>query len=341
MKSLVCTKPGHFEYRKDQLPVLTPGHAILKIKRVGICGTDIHAFEGTQPFFNYPRILGHELAADLIEADGAAAFKPGDPVTLMPYFNCGNCTTCKSGRPNCCVQLEVFGIHIDGGMAEYVSVPSSSLLLSAGLDHDALALVEPLSIGAHAVNRAGVKKGQYVMVLGAGPIGIAVMDFAKMAGAIVLALDINPTRLQFCKDRLKADYTLNASNPGTEDQIRDITSGDMPAVVFDATGNLGAINGGFRFMAHGGSYVLVGLQKEEVRFSHPEFHKREGLLMSSRNALKKDFEQVIAAIKEEKINPAEYITHRISFMDLKNEFISLLRPSELVIKAMVNLDGED
>jgi threonine dehydrogenase-like Zn-dependent dehydrogenase len=169
MKSLVCVKPGLFEYKEMPVPVLIPGHAILKIKRIGICGTDLHAYQGTQPYFNYPRILGHELAADLVEMDGASDFVPGEALTFIPYFNCGKCIACRNGKPNCCTNLKVCGVHINGGMVDYLSVPADSLVKSRGLSYDELALVEPLAIGAHGIRRAEVKPGEFVLVVGAGP----------------------------------------------------------------------------------------------------------------------------------------------------------------------------
>jgi len=191
MKTLVCTEPGNFEYRTVREPALVPGHTIVKIKRIGICGTDLHAFEGTQPYFEYPRILGHELAGEIVEADGVTGFNEGEAVTIIPYFNCGICIACRSDKPNCCVDLKVCGVHIDGGMAEYLSVPSYSLVHSNGLSFDELALVEPLAIGAHGVERAGIKKGEFALVTGAGPIGMGVMEFAQVAGAKVIAMDVN------------------------------------------------------------------------------------------------------------------------------------------------------
>jgi 2-desacetyl-2-hydroxyethyl bacteriochlorophyllide A dehydrogenase len=338
MKTLVCTSPGNFEYQKAGKPVLTKGHAIIKIKRIGICGTDLHAFEGTQPFFSYPRILGHELAGELIEFDAAPGFEIGQKVTFIPYFNCGHCAACRTGKPNCCVNINVCGVHVDGGMVEYLSVPSSSLINGNGLDYDELALVEPLAIGAHGVRRADVKAGEFVLVIGAGPIGLSTIEFARIAGAQVIALDINDGRLKFCKDKLNVPYTINALSPDVMEQLREITGGDMPAVVIDATGNQKAINKAFEYMAHGGRYVLIGLQRGEISFSHPEFHKREGTLMSSRNATRADFEHVIDSMKKGLVDPLTYITHRVSFDEVKDNFESWLKPETGVIKAMVSID---
>jgi 2-desacetyl-2-hydroxyethyl bacteriochlorophyllide A dehydrogenase len=338
MKTLVCTSPGNFEYQTAGKPVLTKGHAIIKIKRIGICGTDLHAFEGTQPFFSYPRILGHELAGELIEFDDAPGFEIGQQVTFIPYFNCGHCAACRTGKPNCCVNINVCGVHVDGGMVEYLSVPSSSLINGNGLDYDELALVEPLAIGAHGVRRADVKPGEFVLVIGAGPIGLSTMEFARIAGAQVIALDINDGRLQFCKEKLNVPYTINALSPDVMEQLKAITNGDMPAVIIDATGNQKAINKAFEYMAHGGRYVLIGLQRGEISFIHPEFHKREGTLMSSRNATRADFEHVIDSMKRGLVDPLTYITHRVSFDEVKDNFESWLKPETGVIKAMVSID---
>ncbi|TDG36252.1 zinc-binding alcohol dehydrogenase family protein [Pedobacter changchengzhani] len=338
MKTLVCTEPGNFEYQNAEQPVLEKGRAIIKIKRIGICGTDIHAYEGVQPFFEYPRILGHELAGDLISFDDAPGFKIGEAVTIAPYFSCGTCIACRSGKPNCCTSIKVCGVHQDGGMVEYLSVPSSSLIHGEGLSYDELALVEPLAIGAHGVRRAGVQKGEFVLVVGAGPIGLGTMEFARIAGAKVIALDINDQRLQFCKDKLGVTHTINALSNNIVGQLAEITNGDMPTVVIDATGNLKAINNAFEYMAHGARYVLIGLQKQSISFNHPEFHKREATLMSSRNATAQDFDHVIASMKSGAVNPATYITHRIAFDDVKDEFKKCLDPANGVIKAVIEIN---
>ena len=337
MKTLVCTKPGEFKYTKGKQPELTAGHAIIKIRCIGICGTDLHAFEGTQPYFEYPRILGHELSGELIAVDGAPDFQIGDAVTFIPYFYCGKCIACQKGKRNACVNIQVCGVHQHGGMVEYLSVPSYSLIHGGGLNFDALALVEPLAIGAHGVRRAGVTKGEFVLVIGAGPIGLGTMEFARIAGGVVIALDTNADRLKFCKDRLQVKHTINALDADVARQLMAITYGDMPTVVMDATGNLNAINNAFQFMAHGARYVLIGLQKGDICFSHTEFHKREATLMSSRNATREDFEQVISCMKRNEVDPTAYITHRVLFDQVKDQFAGLLNPANGVIKAMVEM----
>jgi 2-desacetyl-2-hydroxyethyl bacteriochlorophyllide A dehydrogenase len=337
MKALVCKQPGSFQYITKEEPLSEKGRAILKIKRIGICGTDLHAFEGTQPYFEYPRILGHELAAEIVAIEPDDQFSVGDKVTFIPYFSCGECIACRNGLTNCCVNMKVFGVHIDGGMSEYISVPVQYLINGNELSFDELALVEPLAIGAHSIRRTAVRQGEFVLVIGAGPIGLGVMEFARIAGGQVIAMDVNEKRLAFCKEKLNVKHTINPLAADTVKELQLITSNDMPTVVIDATGNLKAINTAFQYMAHGARYVLVGLQKAEISFSHPEFHKREATLMSSRNATRQDFDHVLNSMKQKWVDPATYITHRVHFDEVKTNFESWLVPANGVIKAMVEL----
>ena len=334
MKALVCTTPHQFDYTVAPMPVAGDGETLLKIERIGICGTDLHAYEGTQPYFNYPRILGHELAATIVETK-AVGFTVGDKVTIIPYMHCGQCIACKSNKQNCCVNMQVFGVHIDGGMREFVTVPDTALVKSGGLSLDELELVEPLAIGAHAVKRANIAPNEFVLVMGAGPIGIGIAQFAKIAGAQVIMVDVNGSRLDFCKNLLDINHTINPLIQNVVDACDLITNNNMPTVVMDATGNLNAINNAFAYLAHGGRYVLVGLQKEHISFSHPEFHKREATLMSSRNANSQDFNYVIDCIQKGLVKPSSLITHKVSFADVADHFESWLNPATGVVKAVV------
>ena len=340
MKILTCISPGNLEYAESEIPSLKKGFSLVKIKRIGICGTDLHAFDGTQPFFDYPRILGHELSALYIDGD-AEGFEPGEAVTIMPYFYCGVCIACRSGKPNCCVNIKVCGVHQDGGMVEYLLAPSYSLMHGQGLSFEELALVEPLAIGAHSIRRAGIMAKEFALVIGVGPIGLGIMEFARIAGAQVIAMDVNDRRLAFCKKNLPVEYTINPSVEDPLKRLREITHGDMPTVVIDATGNLKAINNGFNYMAHGARYMLVGLQRGEISFVHPEFHKREAALMSSRNATKEDFDYVMSCMKKGWIKPSTYITHTVSFEEVKSEFAKWPDPGYGAIKAMINMDQAD
>jgi threonine dehydrogenase-like Zn-dependent dehydrogenase len=222
-------------------------------------------------------------------------------------------------------------------MVEYLQVPTDKLIVSE-LSYEELALVEPLAIGAHGIRRAQVQPGEFVLVVGAGPIGLGLMEFARIAGAQVIAMDINEDRLAFCRDHLRVPFTVNASSSDGLNAIREITNGDMPTVVIDATGYLTAIERGFEFMAHGGRYVLVGLQRERIGVLHPEFHKREATLLSSRNATREDFVHVLNSMRDGLISPTTYITHRVTFDELGERFPKFLDPKSKVIKAMATFN---
>lgn len=339
MEIITCIRPGLLKYGVRKKPILKTGHSIIKIKRIGICGTDLHAFEGTQPYFNYPRILGHELSGELVAIDNAPGFLVNEKVTFTPYFNCGHCIACRSGNSNCCMNLNVCGVHVDGGMAEFLMVPSHTLIHGGSLSFDELALIEPFSIGAHGVRRAAVMAKEFVLVIGAGPIGLGAMEFANIRGAKVIAMDVNEERLRFCRDKINVAYTINASSTNSLKQLTDITHGDLASVVIDATGNLNAINNAFQYIAHGGRFILIGLQKGNISFSHPEFHKREATLMSSRNATDHDFYYVIDCIKKGLINPLNYITHKVGFEEAQTAFSSWLNSEDNLIKAMISMDS--
>lgn len=338
MRILTCLKPGEFAYSSGPIPEIKKGFALIKVQRIGICGTDLHAFEGTQPFFNYPRVLGHELAGEIIEIETHADYRIGDQVSIIPYFSCGTCFACSQGKTNCCSKLNVFGVHSDGGMAEFILIPIQALFKSNSLDLDSLALLEPLSIGAHGIKRAQIKPHEFVLIVGAGPIGLGAAAMASLAGAQVIIQDVNQNRLDFAMKNLKISYCINPKKEDALLALKEITHGNMPRVVIDATGNKKAMEHSFQYISHGGAYVLIGLQLNEISFSHPEFHKREATLMSSRNATREDFQWVADSIEQKLIDPNLFISHRIAFEDLASQFPDLINPANGVIKALVILD---
>ncbi len=336
MKYIVCEKPGEFVLKEKDAPIRKEGEALLKVTKVGICGTDLHAFAGNQAFFTYPRILGHELATRIEEiGENDKGLKDGDNVVAMPYLSCGECVACRKGKTNCCTSLAVLGIHTDGGMQEHITVPIDILIPAQNLTDDQMALVEPLAIGAHAVRRAQLKKGETVVIIGCGPIGLGLMKFAQIAGAKVIAVDINQQRLDYAKNTIGVDYVVLAGENAIQD-ISDITNGDMAAAVFDATGHKGALESGPDYMSHGGRYILVGLSKGELTFKHPAIHAKETSILCSRNAALEDFEHVISVL-ERGIFPVEsFITHNVDYTDMIANFNSWVDPATGVIKATVN-----
>ncbi|GAA3610512.1 zinc-binding alcohol dehydrogenase family protein [Flavivirga amylovorans] len=336
MKYIVCEKPGEFLLKEKDAPVRKENEALLQINKVGICGTDLHAYSGNQAFFTYPRILGHELASEVLEiGDNPQGIKAGDKVVVMPYVSCGECIACRNGKTNCCTNITVLGVHGDGGMQEQITVPTNILLPANNLTNDEMSIVEPLAIGAHAVRRADIKKNEFVVVVGCGPIGIGIMKLAQIEGAKVIALDLNDDRLAYAKDKIGVDYTVNVGNDPVK-QISEITNGDMATAVFDASGHKGALEAGPNYMAHGGRFILVGLSKGELTYTHPAVHAKEMTLMCSRNATTEDFEHVISILNQ--FPTDSFITHTVPFTEMIENFDSWLNPETGVIKATVNFN---
>src|SRR5450830_537509 len=296
MKSLVCENPGLLRMTECAMPVRKLDEVLIRVRRVGICGTDMHIFQGTQPYLTYPRVMGHELAGEVVEAPVASGLTTGDMVYVMPHISCGGCVACRQGKTNCCTNIQVLGVHRDGGLVEYLSVPAQFAFKTEGISLDEAAMIEFLAIGAHAVRRAAIIPGQKALVVGAGPIGIAAALFARLHGATVSILDRRADRLQFCRDVLLLEQVVEVG-PDDKTRLGALSNGEFFDRVFDATGNTTAMERGFEFVAHGGSYVLVSIVPGEISFSDPEFHKRETSLLSSRNATCEDFEEVVAAMR--------------------------------------------
>ena len=336
MKALLCKSPGALEIIERTHPVAKAGEVLVRIARAGVCGTDLLIFDGTQPFFEYPRVIGHELAGNVEGAAPGSAFKPGQQVAIIPYIACGQCVACRRGKTNCCQKLSVLGVHTDGGMADYLCVPEDNLFPADGVTMDQAAMVEFLAIGAHAVRRGMVSVRQRVLVVGAGPIGIACMIFCKLRGANVTALDTRDDRLQFCVREKLADNSVRAG-AGAKDELSRLTQGDFYDCVFDATGNANAMNAGFELVAHGGAYVLVSIVREMISFSDPEFHKRETMLLSSRNATREDFDAVFSALRAGRIPTAALNTHRAKLTDAPGLFAHWIDPVSGVIKAILEI----
>ncbi len=337
MKYIICEQPGKFTLLEKEKPIRGLDEALVKITRVGICGTDLHAFQGNQPFFSYPRILGHELAAEIIEIDdNEQGLEVGDRVIIMPYISCGTCIACKRGKTNCCESISVLGVHEDGGMQEYYTVSTDVLVKANSLSEEQIALVEPLAIGAHAISRAKPSNNETALVIGCGPIGLGLLKQLQLLGIHVIAMDIQSDRLVFAKDIMGIDQIVSADD-NAETEIKKLNNGQLPTLVFDATGNKQALESGINFMAHGGIYVLVGLYKGDLTFNHPLLHSRESTLLSSRNATMADILQVKLMLESGLFPDAAFITHRVSFTEMIDHFESWIKPESGVIKAMVHL----
>lgn len=334
MLSVICESPGVLRVQHREPPVRGSGEVLLRVQRVGICGTDLHIFTGNQPYLEYPRVMGHELSAVVVEAEPGSGLRAGDAVYVMPYLSCGRCVACRHGNTNCCVDIKVLGVHRDGALAEYLSVPAQFVHKADGISLDQAAMLEFLAIGAHAVRRADVRPGQRALVVGAGPIGMAAMIFAKLRGADVTCLDTRADRLAFCRQHLAVDAAVEVG-PDDAARLASLTDGEYFDAVFDATGNLDAMNRGFEFVAHGGKYTLISIVRGHVAFSDPDFHKRETTLLASRNATAEDFATVLDAMRAGRIPDRALNTHRMRLEDVPDALPRLLETGQTVVKALV------
>ena len=322
MRQIVLEQPGAFAERIAEPPQRPDDEVLVRVRRVGVCGTDLHAFAGRQPFFEYPRVLGHELGVEVIEAPpNRHGIVKGDKCAVEPYVNCGTCHACVRGKPNCCERLQVMGVHRDGGMQELFAAPARLLHKSEKLALDQLALIETLGIGAHAVERSGLREGEDALIVGAGPIGLAVFSFAKLTGANVRVLELQEDRRRFIAG-LGAE-TL--AEPGKR----------LADVVFDATGNPKAMEAAFEYVAHGGRIVFVGLVQGRLGFDDPNFHRRETTLLSSRNSCG-DFPRIIRMIESGDLDTSPWITHRMELSEVPAKFPDLRGHRDLV-KAMIHV----
>jgi 2-desacetyl-2-hydroxyethyl bacteriochlorophyllide A dehydrogenase len=336
MKAVVCESPGDLRLVDRPQPRAAEGEVLLRVRRIGLCGTDMHIFRGTQPYLSYPRVMGHELSGEVVTAPEGSAFQPGDPVYVMPYLSCGRCIACRQGKTNCCTNIQVLGVHRDGGMAEYLALPAQFVFKADGISLDDAAMIEFLAIGAHAVRRGAVRAGQNVLVAGAGPIGIAVALFARLQGGTVTVLDAREDRLAFCREALGIERTVTVGE-GDRAALAALTHGEFFDAVFDATGNVKAMERGLEFLAHGGTYVLVSIVRDRISFDDPEFHKRETTLLGSRNATADDFRTVLAAMKAGRVPTGLMNTHRATLAEFVDVLPRWMDPAAGVIKAIVEV----
>ncbi|CAM3276183.1 zinc-binding alcohol dehydrogenase family protein [Paracoccus nototheniae] len=327
MKALLCTQPGQLTMVTRPRPAPAAGHVRVRIGHIGICGTDYHIFGGQQPFLAYPRVMGHELSGRALDASSDGTIAVGDLVVVNPYLTCGTCRACTGGTPNCCEAIAVLGVHVDGGMAEEIVVPEGNLYPAQGLDDRAAAMVEFLAIGAHGVARSRLRAGSSALIVGAGPIGLGAAIFAAIEGATVTLRDSSADRLALAADVLPQARTerVGQETPGSYD------------TVFDATGNIGAMNAGLAWLAHSGTYVLLSVVKGDLSFADPEFHKRETTLLASRNALKSDFEHVMACMRDGRVPVDKLATHTTSLEDAVTRLPEWAQDRGTLIKAIIHV----
>lgn len=336
MRVLLCEEPGSLRIDERPQPSPGPGEVMLRIRRIGVCGTDLHIFQGKHPYLEYPRVMGHELSGEIAAAGSGTRLAEGTPVYVMPYLTCGRCVACRAGKTNCCMSLQCLGVHCDGGMAEYLVLPESVVFPMGDLPFHEAALVEFLAIGAHAARRAEIRGGERTLVVGAGPIGICTAMFAKARGAEITFIDPRQDRLDFCERQLGLGKGITVDDR-TAERLGDLTGGEYFDLVFDATGNAQAMERSLAWVAHGGTLVFVGVTRANIAFAGPEFHKRETTIKGSRNATIEDFREVIDSMATGRVKVAGLITHRGSLEDAATQFPVWIRPETGVIKAMIEI----
>jgi 2-desacetyl-2-hydroxyethyl bacteriochlorophyllide A dehydrogenase len=326
MRQILLNAPGEFLELNVPRPVTREGQALVRVHRVGVCGSDFHAFAGRHPIYTYPRVLGHELSGEIIEVpENSRGLCPGDQCAIEPYISCGKCRTCKVGRTNCCEELRLLGVHVDGGMQEFLAVPIELLHKSELLSLDQLALVETLGIGAHAVKRSGLRAGEEVLVVGAGPIGLAITQFTAVIGVRITVLEINDERRRFTEK-------LGVEALPTPD-------GRLVDVVFDATGSASAMANSLRYVAPGGRLVFAGLTRDPVQIDDALLHRREITIYASRNSCGQ-FPTIIRMLEEKKINTAPWVTDRISLDEVPRRLKEFSQKAPLM-KAIVDVRNGD
>ena len=341
MQALVLEKPGSFAYR--EVPEPAPpglGEAVVRVEAVGICGTDYGGYRGTMPYFSYPRIPGHELSVVVVAVgEGVTNVAIGDRCCVEPYLNCQACHSCRRGLTNCCEHNQTLGVHCDGGLQPLSTLPARKLHRSPQLTPAENALVETLAIGCHAINRAAPTQPETVLVIGAGPIGLSAMEFARLAGSRVILMYMTESRLAFARDLLGVSETLLATGtPDDEQTLHSMTEGRLAEVVVDATGSHQSMSSSLALCSYGGRLVYVGITQQNLSFSHAAvMHRRELSILASRNALPGDFTRIIGLIEKQQIDTRPWITHRVPFAETAAVFPTLLEPGSGVLKAVVEM----
>jgi threonine dehydrogenase-like Zn-dependent dehydrogenase len=305
MKALALIAPGRVEIATVREPRPAPGELLLKVEMVGLCGTDLNSFRGRNPLISYPRILGHEIAATILEGD--AGTPAGTRVTVSPYTACGRCPSCRRGRENACRYNETFGVQRDGAITELLAVPAAKIYPSATLSHKQLALVEPLTVGAHAVARGRVTANDTVAIIGCGGIGLGSIAASAFRGARTIAIDLDDAKLAIAR-LAGATELIHSRNENVAERLRDLTAGEGPDVIIEAIGLAETFRLAVEEVAFTGRVVYIGYPKDHVSYETKLFIQKELDVMGSRNALPEDFRAVMAMLDAGRFPVEEAVT---------------------------------
>ncbi|MBW9174040.1 zinc-binding alcohol dehydrogenase family protein [Clostridium estertheticum] len=298
MKSVYLEKPNVIRIEEIKEPIRKESEALIKIKSVGICGSDVGAFRGSNPLVSYPRIIGHELAGEVLEiGENKRGIKVGDKVIIDPYIYCGKCYPCSIGRTNCCEDLKVLGVHIDGGMVEMFTHPSEMLYkVPDNIPWEQIPSAEPLTIALHAIHRTNVIAGEHVVIIGAGAIGVLTALTTLAYGAVPILMDVVDARLKFAKG-LGIKNTINAMDKDAIEQIKKITDGRMAEVVIEASGSNVAIRNAIDYVSYAGRIALTGWPKKETSIPTELFTKKELDVRGSRTSAG-EFEEALKLMSD-------------------------------------------
>lgn len=337
MKAVFIENPGKAVIRDIPRPARKPGEALLKLLYGGICGSDLGSYRGTFAYFSYPRTPGHEFSAEIVEIDeNDRGLKPGMVVVCNPYFNCGECYSCKHGLVNACMSNQTMGVQREGAFSEYITMPLDRIYDGKGLEPMVLAIIEPLCISYHGVKRAGVKGGDKVLIVGAGTIGILAAVAAKQKGAEVYIADVSRVKLDYARE-FGVDGVVLADGPEAyERAVKEITGGNGFDVTIEAVGLPSTFQNCIDAAAFGGRMVLIGVGKENLDFNFTMIQKKELNVFGSRNALKPDFLELIDLVKEGKIPLKKIITDVYKFDQAPRAFQELNENAGRMLKVMID-----
>jgi 2-desacetyl-2-hydroxyethyl bacteriochlorophyllide A dehydrogenase len=316
MKALVIDAPGKISLQEVERPHVAAGDVLLRLRYVGFCGSDLSTYLGKNPMVNYPRVPGHEISG-VISALGEEVpdnFREGDAVSVVPYTSCGSCPSCRRGRNNACRENQTLGVQRDGAMQEYITVPWQKILPASSLNALELVMVEPLTVGFHAIRRGRVRESDVVMVLGCGMIGAGAIAGAARLGARVIAVDIDDHKLELA-EKLGAQFTINSKEKNLHGDLELLTGGDGPDVVIEAAGNPATYRAAVDEVAFTGRVVCIGYAGNEVSFATKLFVQKEMDIMGSRNASAEDFRAVISYLEEGTFPLDQMITERVKAGD--------------------------
>lgn len=336
MKAVMIEKPWDIKVVEREVPQLKDGEALIKVKAAGICGSDIGAFRGTNNLVSYPRVIGHEIAGEIValKGDNPKGFSVGDRVVVDPYLYCGHCYACSIGRKNCCEDLHVLGVHVDGGMAEYYAHSSSMLVkMPEGMSWEMAAMAEPLTISLHGVHRGKIAKDEYALFYGAGPIGMLAALVAKLYGATPIVVDLVEERLEFVKS-LGIEYTINSGKENVVERVREITKGKMVQCVMEATGANACIRQALDVVCNAGRIVYTGWPKKTTDFPTDIITKKELDIRGGRTSAG-EFEEALEIINEDKIPVKALLTKCISVSEAPETVIDIEKNPGNYMKVVV------